>query len=112
MAWFYTAINGERDIDEQQCCLKICCLYFFDDSSINLIKENYFALKKARSRRYPAETMTDTDHADDLAFSQIHQPKQNPYSLPRARTRVVLASTQTQIKPSMCVLNKKTLSQV
>ena len=25
-------------------------------------------LKKVRSRRYPAETVTDTDNADDIAF--------------------------------------------
>ena len=42
-------------------------------------------LKKAKSRRYPAETTTDADNADDLAFlantpaqaeSQLHSPEQ------------------------------------
>ena len=37
---------------------------------IDLIKENGFTLKKkkARSRQYPTETITDTDYADDLAL--------------------------------------------
>ena len=40
-------------------------------TSIELIKENDFTVKKkkkARSRRYPAETITDADYIDDLAF--------------------------------------------
>ena len=39
-------------------------------SSIDKIKENGFELKKKRSRRYPAKTITDadTDYADDIAL--------------------------------------------
>ena len=33
---------------------------------IDQIKENGFTLKKARSRWYPTESMTDADYADDL----------------------------------------------
>ena len=32
------------------------------------MKENGFTLKKARSRRYPAQTITDADYVDDLAL--------------------------------------------
>ena len=32
------------------------------------MKENGFTLKKARSRQYPAETITDADSADDIAL--------------------------------------------
>ena len=32
------------------------------------MKENGLTLKQARSRRYPAETITDSDYADDLAL--------------------------------------------
>ena len=32
------------------------------------IRENGFELKKKRSRRYPATTITDTDYADDIAL--------------------------------------------
>ena len=39
-------------------------------SSIDKIKENGFELKKKRSGRYPAKTITDadTDYADDIAL--------------------------------------------
>ena len=43
------------------------CLDYVFRISIDLIKENGFRLKKARSRRYPAETITDADNADDIA---------------------------------------------
>ena len=32
------------------------------------MKENGLTLEKARSRRYPEQTITDTDYADDIAF--------------------------------------------
>ena len=32
------------------------------------MKENGFKLTKERSRRYPAQTITDTDYADDIAL--------------------------------------------
>ena len=38
------------------------------ETSVDLIKENSFTLEKTRSKRYPAETMTDIDYADDLVL--------------------------------------------
>ena len=35
---------------------------------IGQIKMNGFTLKKARSRQYPAETITDVDYADEIAL--------------------------------------------
>ena len=32
------------------------------------MKENSFKQAKERSRRYPAQTITDTDYADDIAL--------------------------------------------
>ena len=32
------------------------------------MKENGFTLKKLRSRRYPSQTITDADFADDTAL--------------------------------------------
>ena len=32
------------------------------------MKENVFTLKKARSRRYHAQTITDADYADDIGL--------------------------------------------
>ncbi len=33
---------------------------------IDLIKENGFTLKKARSRQYPAEIIINAEYADDI----------------------------------------------
>ena len=43
-------------------------LHYVFRTLIDLIKENGFTLKKTRNRRYPAETRTDTNYADDLAL--------------------------------------------
>ena len=37
-------------------------------TSIGLIKENGFKLAKEKSRRYPAQTITDMDYTDDIAL--------------------------------------------
>ena len=37
-------------------------------TSVDLMKENGFTLAKARSRQYPAQTITDVDYADDIAL--------------------------------------------
>ena len=49
-------------------CFFIICLDYVLRTSIDLIKENDFKLTKARSRRYPAQTITDADYADDTAL--------------------------------------------
>ena len=36
--------------------------------STDLMKENGLKLAKERSRRYPAQTITDVDYTDDIAF--------------------------------------------
>ena len=35
---------------------------------IDIMKDNGFKLAKERSRRYPAQTVTGTDYADDIAL--------------------------------------------
>ena len=54
-------------------------------TSIDLMKENGFAWEKARSRWYPAQTITNADSADDMALlgntpiqaeSQLHSLEQ------------------------------------
>ena len=49
-------------------------------TSIDIRKENSFTLKKTRSRRYPAETMADVDHADKRALIE-NTPTQAEYKL-------------------------------
>ena len=41
----------------------------------DLMKENGFTLKKARSRQCSAETITDADYTNDLALL-VHTPAQ------------------------------------
>ena len=48
--------------------LFIICLDYVLRTSIDKIRENGFELKKKRSRRYPAKTITDPDYADDIAI--------------------------------------------
>ena len=40
-------------------------------TSIDFMKENSFTLTKAKSRRYPAQTITDMDYAGDIALLAI-----------------------------------------
>ena len=46
----------------------IICLDYKFRMSIYRMKENGFKLTKERSRRYPAQTITDTDYANDIAL--------------------------------------------
>ena len=48
--------------------LFIICLDYMLRTSIDLMKENGFKLVKERSRRYPAETITDMDYANDITL--------------------------------------------
>ena len=49
-------------------------------TSINLMKENGFKLKRARNRQYPAVTISDTDYADDIVLL-ANTPAQTKYLL-------------------------------
>ena len=48
--------------------LFILCLNYILQTSIDLIKENGFTMKKASSRQYPAEPFIDADCAADLVL--------------------------------------------
>ena len=56
--------------------LFIICLDYELETSIDKTKDNGFKLRKERSRRYPAQTITDVDYADDIAL--LHPPKPKP----------------------------------
>ena len=66
--------------------------------SIDLIKENGFTQKIARSKRYTAEIITDADYADDIALILNNMQLET------------LASMSMQIKQSTGFLNEKELS--
>ena len=48
--------------------LFIICLDYVLRTSIDKMKENGFKLTKERSRRYPVQTITNADYADDIAL--------------------------------------------
>ena len=48
--------------------LFIICLEYVLRTSIDKMKGNSFKLTKERSRRYPAQTITDADYANDIAL--------------------------------------------
>ena len=48
--------------------LFIICLDYVLRTSIDIMKDIGFKLAKERSRRYPADTITDADYADDIAL--------------------------------------------
>ena len=48
--------------------LFILCLNCELRTFIDKMKDNGFKLTKERSRRYPAQTITDADYADDIAL--------------------------------------------
>ena len=50
--------------------LFIICLDYVLRTFIDKMKENGFKLTKERSRRYPVQTITDADYADDIAPAQ------------------------------------------
>ena len=49
-------------------CLFIICLNYVLRTSINKMNENGFKLTQERSRKYPAQTISDVDFADDIAL--------------------------------------------
>ena len=47
--------------------LFIVCLDYVLRTSFDEIKDNRFKLTKERGRKYPIQTITDMDYADDIA---------------------------------------------
>ena len=74
------------------------------------MKENGFKLTKERSRRYPAQTITDADYTDDvalLAYAPV-QAEILPHSLERVAAGIGLHAIHT--RRSICVLIKQATS--
>ena len=63
---FFDIVAGVLQRDTSPLYLFIICLDYVLRTSIDVIKENSFTLKKAKSRRYLTETITDTDYADGI----------------------------------------------
>ena len=65
---YFDIVAGVLQGDTLAPYMFIICLDYVLRTSIDLMKENGFKLAKERSRRYPAQTITDADYADDIAF--------------------------------------------
>ena len=75
--------------------------YFVLWTSIELMKENGFKLAKKRSRRYPAQTITDADNADDIGLlaNTPAQAESLLHSLERAAANIGLhVNTQDRMR--------------
>ena len=70
----------------------IICQDYVLRTSIDKIKENGFKLTKEKSRRYPAQTVTDANYADDkeLRKNAPAQAESLPHSLERAAAGIGL----------------------
>ena len=65
---YFDIVAGVLQGDTLAPYLFIICLDDVLRTSIDKIRENGIVLKKKRSRRYPAKTITDADYADDIAL--------------------------------------------
>ena len=65
---YFDIVAGVLQGDTLAPYLFIICPDYMLRTSIDKIKENGFELKKKKSRRYPAKTITDDDYADDIAI--------------------------------------------
>ena len=64
----FVIVTGVLQGDTLAPYLFIICLDYVLRTSIDLMKENGFKLVKERSRRYPLQTITDAEYADDIAL--------------------------------------------
>ena len=63
---YFDIVAGVLQGDTLAPYLFIICLDYVLRMSIDKMKENGFKLTNERSRRYPAQTITDADYADDI----------------------------------------------
>ena len=65
---YFDIVAGVLQGDTLAPYLFIICLDYVLRMSIDIMKDNGFNLAKERNRRYPAQTITDTDYANDIAL--------------------------------------------
>ena len=89
---YFDIVAGVLQRDTLAPYLFIISLDYVFRTSIDKIRENGFEVKKERSRRYPAKTITDTDYADDIAIlaNTPNQAETLQHSSERAAASIVL----------------------
>ena len=65
---YFDSVAGVLQGDTLAPYLFSICLDYMLRTSIDLMKETSFELAEERSRRYPVQTITDADYADDIAL--------------------------------------------
>ena len=89
---YFDTVAGLLQGDTLAPYLFIISLDFVLRMSIDIMKENGLKITKERSRRYPAQTITDADYADDIALlvNAPFQAKNLLHSLERAAAGISL----------------------
>ena len=65
---YFDIVAGVLQGDTLAPYLFIICLDYVLRTSMDKMKDNSFKLTKERSRKYPAQTITDADYANDIAL--------------------------------------------
>ena len=89
---YFDIVAGVLQGDTLATYLFIICLDYMFRTSIDKMKDNGFKMTKERSRRYPTQTITDVDYADDIALlaNTPTQTKTLLHSLERAAAGIGL----------------------
>ena len=97
---FLDIVDGVLQGDKLASYLFIIYLDYLLQTSIDLIKENSFMLKKTRTRRYLSETIADADYADDMAFlaNAPAQAESQLHSLEKAAESISLYVNSNKTK--------------
>ena len=70
---YFDIVAGVQQGDTWPLYLFIICLGYVLRTSIDFIKENGYKVAKVRTRRYPTQTITGADYADDIAQAESQQ---------------------------------------
>ena len=89
---------------------KLCCLEIFTRTDSTDKKENSFALKKTRSKRYSAKTITGADYVDDLVV--LTSTSRIPTSYPEGTIGGIGLYVNTNEKKFMCFKEEKVISSL
>ena len=79
---YFNIVAGMLQKDTLAPYIFIICLDYMLRTSIDIMKDDGFKLAKERSRRYPTQTITDADYADDIALlANTPTQAENPATL-------------------------------